>query len=93
MSPRGKANVALAASLLFLLFSSCSAYLAFSRLDSSRAWMLHTRDVQRALAQVTIATTREARLPNPFASSAWYLALRSSQLNDPSCPKLIARMK
>jgi signal transduction histidine kinase len=67
MSPRGKANVALAASLLFLLFSSCSAYLAFSRLDSSRAWMLHTRDVQRALAQVTIATTRAGRLRTEFA--------------------------
>jgi signal transduction histidine kinase len=69
MSPRGKANVALAASLLFLLFSSVSAYLAFSRLDTNRAWTSHTRDVQSALAQVTITTARAGRLRTEFSDS------------------------
>lgn len=69
MSPKGKANTALTASLLFLLLSSCSAYLAFLRLDTSRAWMSHTRDVQSAIAQVTVATTRAGRLRTEFADA------------------------
>ena len=36
----------------------------------------------------SIAVTRDARLPKPFASSAWYRAARSSQLNEPSRPGL-----
>ena len=40
-----------------------------------------------------IAVVREARLPNPLASSAWYRADRSSHENEPSCPKAIADRK
>ncbi|CNL20016.1 Uncharacterised protein [Mycobacterium tuberculosis] len=40
-----------------------------------------------------IAVVREARLPKPFASSAWYRADRSSQENEPSCPNAIADRK
>ena len=69
MSPDGKANAALAASLLFLLISSCSAYLAFSRLNTSRDWVWHTRDVQSSLAQFAMASTRAGRLRAEFADS------------------------
>ena len=41
----------------------------------------------------TIAATRDARLPNPLASSAVYRAVMSSHENEPSEPNWIARRK
>jgi signal transduction histidine kinase len=58
----GKANAALAAAIVFLLLSSCSAYFAFSRLHHSEQWVHHTRDVQSALAQFAMTTARAGRL-------------------------------
>ena len=62
MFPNRKANAALAASLVFLLLSSCAAYLAFSRLQTSEQWVRHTRDVQSQLAQFSMTTARAGRL-------------------------------
>jgi len=62
MFPNGKAHAALAASLVFLLLSSCAAYLAFSRLQTSEQWVRHTRDVQSQLAQFSMTTARAGRL-------------------------------
>ena len=42
---------------------------------------------------LTIAVDRDARLPRPFANSEVYRADMSSQENEPSWPKLMARMK
>ncbi len=69
MFTHGKANVALAASLVFLLLSSCAAYLAFSRLDTSEKWVRHTRDVQSALAQFSMSMSRAGRLRAEFVAS------------------------
>ena len=66
MSSIGKVNAALAAAILFLLLSSCSAYLAFTSMDSSQQWVRHTRDVQDALAQFTMATARAGRLRSEY---------------------------
>ena len=49
MSSNGKANAALAAAVIFLLLSTCSAYFAFDRLSTSEGWVRHTRDVQSDL--------------------------------------------
>ncbi|HEX4783375.1 MAG TPA: CHASE3 domain-containing protein [Candidatus Sulfotelmatobacter sp.] len=66
MSSIGKVNAALAAAILFLLLSSCSAYLAFTSMDSSQTWVRHTRDVQNALAQFSMATARAGRLRSEY---------------------------
>ncbi len=66
MSSIGKVNAALAAAILFLLLSSCSAYLAFTSMDSSQRWVRHTRDVQNALAQFSMATARAGRLRSEY---------------------------
>lgn len=69
MSSIGKVNAALAAAILFLLLSSCSAYLAFTSMDSSQRWVHHTRDVQDALAQFSMATARAGRLRSEYIDS------------------------
>ncbi len=62
MFPNRKANAALAASLVFLLLSSCAAYLAFSRLQTSEQWVRHTRDVQSELARFAMTSSRAGRM-------------------------------
>lgn len=69
MSYMGKANAALAAAVIFLLLSSCAAYLAFSRLHAGEGWVRHTRDVQSDLAQFAIATSRAGRLRAEYVDS------------------------
>jgi signal transduction histidine kinase len=69
MSSIGKVNAALAAAIVFLLLSSCSAYLAFSRLSTSEGWVHHTRDVQSALAQFAMTTARAGRLRAEYVDS------------------------
>lgn len=69
MSSTGKVNAALAAAVLFLLLSSCAAYLAFTSMDASQSWVRHTRDVQNALAQFSIATARAGRLRSEYMDS------------------------
>lgn len=69
MSSIGKVNAALAAAILFLLLSSCAAYLAFSSMDASQGWVRHTRDVQNALSQFSIATARAGRLRSEYVDS------------------------
>jgi signal transduction histidine kinase len=69
MSSIGKVNAALAAAIVFLLLSSCSAYLAFSRLNTSERWVHHTRDVQSALAQFAMTTARASRLRAEYTDS------------------------
>jgi signal transduction histidine kinase len=69
MSPIGKVNAALAAAVIFLLLSSCSAYLAFKRMDVSQGWVHHSRDVQNALAQFSMATARAGRLRSEYIDS------------------------
>src|SRR5215467_4131796 len=65
MSSTAKANTALAAAVVFLLFSSCAAYFAFARLRTSQLWVEHTREVQRALDQFT-ANAGAGRLRGEF---------------------------
>jgi CHASE3 domain sensor protein len=69
MSSIGKVNAALAAAIIFLLLSSCAAYLAFSSMDASQGWVRHTRDVQSALSQFSIATARAGRLRSEYVDS------------------------
>jgi len=69
MSSNGKANAALAAAVIFLLLSTCSAYFAFDRLSTSENWVRHTRDVQSALAQFTMSTARAGRLRAEYVDS------------------------
>ena len=69
MSSTGKVNAALAAAVIFLLLSSCSAYFAFNRMDSSQGWVRHTREVQNALAQFSMATARAGRLRSEYLDS------------------------
>ena len=69
MSSNGKANAALAAAVIFLLLSTCSAYLAFDRLYTSEGWVRHTRDVQSSLAQFAMAIARAGRLRAEYVDS------------------------
>jgi CHASE3 domain sensor protein len=69
MSSHGKANAALAAAVVFLLFSSCAAYLAFARLNNSEQWLRHTRDVQSAMAQFSMTVSRAGRLRSEYVDS------------------------
>ncbi|HTS35374.1 MAG TPA: ATP-binding protein [Candidatus Solibacter sp.] len=69
MTANRKANVALAASLIFLLLSSCAAYLAFSRLSTSEHWLHHTHDVQNSMAQFAMTVARASRLRAEFADT------------------------
>ena len=69
MSSIGRVNAALTAAIIFLLLSSCAAYLAFSSMDSSQGWVRHTRDVQSALSQFSIATARAGRLRSEYVDS------------------------
>jgi signal transduction histidine kinase len=69
MSPSKKANAALAAAIIFLLLSSCSAYISFARLHTSESWVRHTRDVQSALAQFAIVGSRASRLRAEYVDS------------------------
>jgi signal transduction histidine kinase len=62
MSSSGKANVALAAAVIFILLSSFAAYFGFVRLRTSQDWVQHTRDVQRALDEFSITYARAGRL-------------------------------
>lgn len=69
MSSIGRVNAALTATIIFLLLSSCAAYLAFSSMDASQGWVRHTRDVQSALSQFSIATARAGRLRSEYVDS------------------------
>ena len=69
MSSSGKANVALAAAVIFLLLSSGAAYLAFARLRTSQLWVQHTRDVQQALDHFSQTATRAGRLRAQYVDS------------------------
>jgi signal transduction histidine kinase len=69
MSSTGKVNAALAAAVIFLLLSSCFAYFAFTRMDASQGWVHHTRDVQNALSQFSMATARAGRLRSEYVDS------------------------
>jgi len=69
MSSIGKVNAALAAAVVFLFLSSCSAYFAFQRLDQTQSWIHHTRDVQDALARFSMATARAGRLRSEYLDS------------------------
>ena len=69
MSSSAKANAALAAALVLLLLSATAGYLAFSRLHASEGWVKHTRDVQVALAEFSMTTTRASRLRAEYVDS------------------------
>ncbi len=69
MSSIGKVNAALAAAVIFLLLSSCSAYFAFTRMDASEGWVRHSREAQNALAQFSMATARAGRLRSEYVDS------------------------
>jgi signal transduction histidine kinase len=69
MSSVGKVNAALAAAVIFLLLSSCSAYFAFTSMDASQGWVRHSREVQSALAQFSLATAQAGRLRSEYVDS------------------------
>src|ERR1700729_1273570 len=69
MSSSRKANAALGAAVLFLVLSSWVAYSAFVRLHNDEAWVRHTRDVQTALAQFNVITSRAGRLRAEYVDS------------------------
>lgn len=76
MSSIGKVKAALAAAIIFLLLSSCSAYLAFNRLKTEENWVRHTRDVQSALAQYAMTIARAGRLRAEYVESGDPLLLQ-----------------
>lgn len=76
MTSNGKVNAALAAAIIFLLLSSCSAYLSFSSMDASIGWVQHTRDVQNALAQFSMSSARAGRLRSEYLNSGNPLLLQ-----------------
>lgn len=69
MSSIGKAKAALAAAVIFLLLSSCAAYITLDRLNTSERWVRHTRDVQTALAQFAMTASRAGRLRTEYIDS------------------------
>jgi len=69
MFSTGKVNAVLAAAVLFLLLSTCAAYFAFNRLQTSEQWVLHTLDVQHALDQFTATAGRAGRLRSEYVQS------------------------
>ncbi len=69
MSSIARVNAALAAAIIFLLLSSCSAYFALASLNASEDWVRHSRDVQSALAQFAMTTARAGRLRAEFVDS------------------------
>lgn len=69
MSSTGKVNAVLAAAVIFLLLSTCAAYLAFKRLQISEQWVLHTLDVQHALDQYSTTAGRAGRLRSEYVDS------------------------
>jgi len=69
MFSTAKVNAVLAAAVLFLLLSSCAAYFAFNRLQTSEQWVLHTLDVQHALDQFTATAGRAGRLRSEYVQS------------------------
>lgn len=69
MSSSGKANTALAAAIIFLLLSSCAAYLAFARLRTSQDWVQHTRRVQHAVDLYSAVANRAGRLRSEYVDS------------------------
>jgi len=69
MSSIGKANSALVAAVLFLLLSSCAAYLAFARLQTTQDWVHHTREVQHSLDHYSTTMARASRLRAEYVDS------------------------
>jgi signal transduction histidine kinase len=69
MSSTGKANAALAAAAIFLVLSSCAAYIAFLRLKASEGWVRHTQEVQSTLAQFAMTNGRAGRLRAEYVDS------------------------
>ena len=69
MSSIKKANAALAAAVIFVLLSTCAAYLAFLRLHTSENWVHHTREVERILSEYTITVARAGRLRSEYVDS------------------------
>ena len=69
MSSIARVNAALAAAIIFLLLSSCSAYFALASLNASEDWVRHSRDVQSALAQFAMTSARAGRLRAEFVDS------------------------
>jgi signal transduction histidine kinase len=69
MSSTGKANAVLAAAVVFLLLSSCAAYLAFQRFQTSELWVLHSLDVQHALDHFSSTAGRAGRLRSEYVES------------------------
>ena len=69
MSLTGKVNAALFAAVVFLLLSSCAAYLSFARLRGSQNWVHHTREVQGALGEFARSLSRASRLRAEYIDS------------------------
>ena len=61
MTPRDRARIAFAAAVALLLLTGVLATITLVRLRSSQDWVSHTRDVEKALAQVNFAGTRAAQ--------------------------------
>ncbi len=69
MASNGKANGVLVAAIIFLLMSSCAAFLAFKRLQASEQWVFHTLAVQHALDHFSTAAGRAGRLRAEYVES------------------------
>jgi len=69
MSSFGKANAAIAAAGVLLLLSTCGAYFAFVRLQTSQQWVRHTLDVQHGLDQFVTTVARAGRVRAEYVDS------------------------
>jgi two-component system, NarL family, sensor kinase len=69
MSSTAKANAVLVAAVIFLLLSSCAAYLALKRLQTSQQWVMHTLNVQHALDHFSTMAGRAGRLRSEYVDS------------------------
>jgi len=69
MSSFGKANAAIAAAGVLLLLSTCGAYFAFVRLQTSQQWVRHTLDVQHGLDNFVTTVGRAGRIRAEYVDS------------------------
>jgi signal transduction histidine kinase len=69
MSSTRKANLVLAAAIVFLLLTTGAAYFAFARLQTSAVWVRHTLSVQHSLDHFSTIFGKAGRLRSEYVDS------------------------
>ena len=69
MTPRDRARIAFLAAVALLLLTAVLATTTLVRLRTNQDWVSHTRDVEKALAEVNLAGTRAAQFRASYLDS------------------------